>query len=172
MKEYFLQLGDVADVMQNILTDALEKSSLTSALTAETLKQSGNFYKNTVSSKYAYQNIMQEWFSDLVVKVICIFSAYDIEYISQWLNLKFRAFIHENKERMPSTLTYEARVNFGESIFLNAMDELGMDTKGLLILRSLYIPYTSLYYLKPMTAYPHYEQWVEQLKKYMKGEDI
>ena len=166
LKQYFESLGDFTVVMQNILTEAMDKTNLTSQITAETLKRAGDFYKHTVSNKYAHQNIMQEWFSDVVIDVIAEFSDYNKNYIFDWLNLKFRDFTITHDEQQPSALEYTDRVDFGESIFLSAVEELGMSEKGLFVLRSLYIPYSSLYYLHPMSEYPYMDKWYKQLEKY------
>jgi len=164
LKEYFLKIGDLAKVMQDILTDALEKTALTNKVTVETLKRAGDFYKYSESTKYAFQNIMQEWFSDLVIIVISSFTDYDVDHVSNWLNLKFLNFTHDNK--MPSVLSYEERVKFGESIFSDAIDELDMPEEGRFVLRTLYIPFSSLYYFKPMVEYPEFETWKNSLENF------
>jgi len=137
-------------------------------LVADTFKKSSEFIKETNSVRYPYQNLMQEWFSDLMVVVYMEYTGRSRKHIEEWTRLQFREFIHNNMDRLPSTLTYEARVNFGESLFKKGMVDLGLTSKGFFICRTLYIPYISMYYLRPMSDYPHFEEWTADLEYYRK----
>ena len=160
-------LGDVSQQMADVLTTMMEERDATLKNTLEQFTTSHAFFKETISNKYADQNIMQEWFSDMVVEIISQNSPddYDVEYITEWLDLKFRSF-KIKKRTLPATLRYHDRVEFGESIFKEAMAELGMTEFGLFVLRSMYIPYSSLYYLQPLFKYPYIDEYMDQIEKF------
>lgn len=168
LNEYFSHLGDFGEAMQQVLTDVIDKHDTTNDLVAQAFYRSSEFFKETISDKYAYQNIMQEWFSDIITIIIAEYTKdkIDLIYARQWLDLKFKDFVGSPKQTLPSMLEYMDRVNFGETIFQMAVDELEMSSKGMFILRTLFIPYTSLYYLKPMINYPKFETWLEQIQKF------
>lgn len=161
----FIQgMGDVAETLAEVLITAMDKYDIANRLAVEQLYKSSEFFKHTISSKYANQNIVQEWFSDVIVDVIVAMSDYDRIYVTEWLDQQFKDWINMGK-KIPSALTYEDRVNFGEMIFEKAVHELGAKIMALYVCRTLYIPFISVYYLRPMTDYPYYEDWIKELEK-------
>ena len=170
--DFFKGMGSVSDKLAVILTEAMDKYDIANQLALEQFTKSSEFFKHTISNKYANQNIMQEWFSDFVIEVMLINTPEEMtrDYLKQWMNLKFRQF--EASQRKPSSeLTYKDRVNFGESLFAKAMLEANMTEYGQFILRTIYIPYTSLYYLEPMLNYPYMSDWIEQMNRFKQEVD-
>lgn len=156
-------MGSVADSLADVLTSAMDRYDEAVRGSLEQVYRSSEFFKQTVSERYSHQNIVQEWFTDLVVDVVSRFSRYDTSYVAKWIDLKFKAFVTENGVP-PGSLPFEERVEFGEGIFRAAVHELGADPKVVTILRASYIPFMSVYYLRRISDYPYYSEWVESLK--------
>ena len=162
--DFFKGMGDVSDTLANILVEAMDKYDIANQIALDQFTKSSEFFKHTLSQKYANQSIMQEWFSDTVVTVMSAMCEYNTGYIQQWLDLKFKDFTQQTGV-VTATLTYEQRVEFGEGIFKFALEELKVDPMALYVMRTLYIPYVSIYFLRPFDDYPYYDEWITELKR-------
>jgi len=161
-------MGDVAEKMSETLVTIMDERDATLVNVIDQFKSSTEFFKKTISNKYVDQNIMQEWFSDMTVEVMSRNTPdvkYGLAFVTEWLDLKFRQHKIDRK-KLPATLNYVERVEFGEKLFSDAMEELEMSEFGLFVLRSMYIPYVSLYYLEPLFKYPYINDYFKQLTKF------
>ena len=157
-------MGNVSQTLADILVNAMDKYEMANKLALDQLYKSSEFFKQTTSNKYANQNIMQEWFTDVVVDVFVQMSTWEKSYVEQWIDMKFKEWSHIH-QNMPSALTYEERVEYGESIFRLAITELDVEEMSLYVCRTLYIPFISIYYLREMSDYPYYDEWLLELRK-------
>ena len=168
-------MGDVPDQMGRVLMDIVDNHELSTKFALQQLVSSSEFFKNTTSTKYSGFNIIQEWFSELGNKVIDIFTDLGYEYIYNWSQVKVQDYIRERSGKLTGEMTYEERCVFGEWLFALTVTELGADPACHFILRALYIPYISIYYLRPFDEYPFLEGWLEDMQEYVrtkKGEYI
>lgn len=171
--DFISGMGNVADMMSDTLLKIMDERDATLANTIEQFRTSTEFFKKTTSSKYVDQNIMQEWFSDMMIEIMNQNSPddYDTPYIMDWVDLRFRDYKIEHK-KLTATLSYEERVEFGENMFKDSMKELQVSDFGLFTLRSMFIPYVSLYYLVPLFKYPHIDAYFKQLYHFRDSVEI
>jgi len=166
--DFITGMGDVAEKMSDTLITIMDERDATLANVIEQFRTSTEFFKNTVSNKYVDQNIMQEWFSDMLVEVMSRNTPdqkYSISYVTEWTDLKFRSYKIQHK-KLAATLPYLERVEFGENLFRLAQEELEVSDFGVFILRSMYIPFVSIYYLEPLFKYPYIQEYFKQLNKF------
>lgn len=166
LRNYFLNMGDFTQAMSNILNDALDKTSIVSEIASKTIKESGDFYKKTYSSKYFNQNIFQEWFFDAIVDALSKFSSYDEEYIENWLNIKFMAYTQEHEKDIFSVLLYNEYVDYMEKLFLQCITDLRVNKFCIFVIRTLFISYVSIYFVRPVSDYPKFYEWLKDIEKY------
>lgn len=158
-------MGDVPVQMSKILLDIVENHEASTKLALKQLIGSSEFFKNTVSQKYPDFNIMQEWFTDFTNRVIDIFTGLGYDYILSWTKIKIQDYLRKYAGgKITSEMSYEERCAFGEYIFEKSVSELGADPMCRYVLRTLYIPYLSIYYLKPLTDYPYLKEWEDDIE--------
>jgi len=162
----FIQsMGDVADKMGDILVDISDNYSASIKSSVDQMRRTSEFFKNTTSQIYPQMNIIQEWFSEFAKETVCMFTDYEEPYIQHWMIVKTQD-IARSMSKMSHEMTYDERVEFGERMFRMVTAELGADPMCHYILRTLYIPYISIYYLRPFTDYPYYKEWRADIKRY------
>lgn len=160
-------MGDVPTQMSKVLMDIVDNHEKSTKLALQQLIGSTEFFKNTVSQKYPDFNIMQEWFTDFTIKVMDIFTELGEDYLFSWTKIKIQDYLRKYAGgKVTAEMDYDERCAFGEYIFEKSVTELGADPMCKYILRTLYIPYVSLYYLKPLTDYPYLEEWLGDIEKY------
>ena len=158
-------MGDVPEKMGDILLNIVEEHDKSTMFAMKQMVSSSEFYKNTISNIYPNMNVIQEWFSEFAKETVEIFTGLGEQYIQDWMiaetQTKARALGKTTAE-----MSYEERVEFGESMFRAVSEELNADPMCHYVLRTLYIPYISIYFLRPFTDYPYYEEWKSDIKRY------
>lgn len=158
-------MGDVPDQMGKVLMDIVDNHEVSTKMAMQQLVNTSEFFKQTESQIYPNMNIMQEWFSEFAKETIGIFTDRSDDYIRNWLIVKTQ---DESRRRgkLSNEMDYYERADYGETIFKSVVNELGADPMCHYILRTLYIPYVSVYYLRPFTDYPYYEEWKKDLERF------
>lgn len=164
-------MGDVPTAMGEVLMNIVNEHDDSVRFSMQQMMRSSEFYKNTISSIYPKMNIMQEWFSEFAKETIALFTEYDEEYIQDWMILKTQESAM-SMNKTTAEMSYDERCVFGESMFYQITKDLGADPMCHYILRTLYIPYVSIYYLRPLTDYPYYKEWKSDIKRYQIMKDV
>ena len=158
-------MGDVPDKMGEVLLSIVSDHDRSKAYAFETMKRSGDFFKNTTSQIYPNFNLIQEWFSEFAKEVVAIFTGLSEEYVQDWMIVKVQDQMRKYG-KMASEMTYDERVVYGEELFDMVETELHAGKMCKYILRAIFIPYISLYYLRPFIDYPYFDEWKAELEVY------
>ena len=158
-------MGDVPEKMGEILFNIVEEHDKSVQHSYETMLRSSEFFKNTQSQIYPKMNIMQEWFSEFNKEIVHIFTGLELDYIQQWMIVRTQDFVRP-LGKLSGEMNYEERVEFGERMIRAVTQELGADPLCAYIMRTLFIPYISIYYLRPLTDYPYFKEWKAELEQY------
>jgi len=168
---FIRNLGDVPEKMGEILMNIIENHDMSLTYAAKQMASSSEFYKNTISQIYPNMNIMQEWFSEFVKETVALFTGLDEAYVQDWMILKTQETAR-GMGKMATEMSYEERCYFGETLFRGIIKDFKAPIMLLYILRTVYIPYISVYYLRPFTDYPYYQEWRLDVSRYEISQNV
>lgn len=168
---FIKNMGDISDQIGKILLDISDNYDASIKSSVDQMRRSSDFFKSTSSNIYPKMNIMQEWFSEFAKETIVIFTGLEAEYVQDWMIVKTQELVMA-VGKMTSEMSYSERVAYGEAMFSMITRDLGADPMCHYILRTLFIPYISIYYLRPFTDYPFFDEWKADLARYQVMKEV